>query len=283
MKKSLACGCLVTLLYQSCLFGAGASQKPGNPFATKQKPYFDHKQTDKTSNSPRLDSRLQIGGNYTWVSIHPHEHTTFEGNLGGAQGMYEYRPMDRFYGGAKVTWRQGDTHGDAGKRSLLYIDAQERLGYTFSMCHNDFSLTLYSGLGYKHLGQKFDPKEGSSIKFRYNEFYIPVGMLTDYAANSWLSIGLGLTWMPQVYPTVSIVPLKGARWTLKSQLTNFYVEMPITFTLTSNQRFALIINPFYEYWKDGRSTAKTPSGIALDLPGNTYNFGGVELNFAYSF
>jgi hypothetical protein len=59
--------------------------------------------------------------------------------------------------------------------------------------------------------------------------------------------------------------------------------MPFTFTLTHDKRFSLIINPFYEYWQDGRSKAKTPDGVKLNVPGNTYNFGGVDVNFAYSF
>ncbi|MBS0603630.1 MAG: hypothetical protein JSS60_01190 [Verrucomicrobia bacterium] len=245
---------------------AGAAQKPA-----------------MAQTSPMLNSRFQFGGNYTWVSIHPHEHTSFEGSLGGAQAIYEYRPLNRFYGAAKLAWRQGETHGPAGERSLLYIDAQERLGYTFSFYNDDLLLTLFSGLGYRHLGQKLDPKHGDSIKFRYNEIYIPVGAIADYAVNNWFAIGLGFTWMPQVYPTVNIEPLEGARWIIENELANFYVEMPFTFTLTDDKRWSIIVNPFYEYWKDGHTTAKTKRGVKLGLPGNTYNFGGVDVNFAYSF
>lgn len=230
-----------------------------------------------------LDSRLQIGGNYTWVSIHPHGHTSLTGNLGGAQAMYEYRPLNRFYGAARVGWFEGMTHGPSGERSLVYVDAQERLGYTIATNKNKFLLTLFSGLGYRHFGQKQHPKKGSSIKLRYNEIYIPVGAVSDYTVNRWFAIGLGLTWMPQVYPTVTLPPLKGARWIITTELANFYVEMPITFTLTQNNRFSLRFNPFYEYWKDGHSTAKTSDGLKLGVPGNTYNFGGVDVNFAYSF
>ncbi len=229
------------------------------------------------------NSRLQIGGNYTWASIHPHGQNSFHGNLGGAQGIYEYLPPDSFYGAAKLAWRQGNTHGHSGKRSLLYIDTQERLGYTFSFFCDDLLFTFYSGFGYRHYGQKFDPKEGSSIKFRYNEIYIPVGTKTNYDITSCFAIGLGFTWMPQVYPTVTLSPIKGARWVITTELANFFVEMPLTFTLTDSRSFALIINPFYERWQDGHSTAKTSSGSALDIPGNTYNFAGVDVNLAYSF
>lgn len=271
MKKLIAIQGLLFLACQSVIFGSD------------EVPATDNQQPNKCSSLCIKNSRLQIGGNYTWASIQPHGHTTFHGSLGGAQGMYEYIPMNSFYGAAKLAWRQGTLHGHAGKRSLLYIDAHERLGYTFSFCDTKYLLTLYSGLGYRHYGQKFDPKEGSSIKFRYNEFYIPVGAVSGYNINNCFAIGLGFTWMPQVYPTVTIVPLKGARWKITTQLANFYVEMPLTFTLTQDKRFSLVINPHYEYWRDGHTTAKTSSGIKLDLPGNTYNFGGVDINLAYSF
>jgi len=230
-----------------------------------------------------LISRLQIGVNYTHVNLKPHGHASFHGNLGGMQGIYEYRPMDGLYGAAKLAWREGDTHGSAGKRSLLYVDAQERLGYTFSFHNEDWLLTLYSGLGYRHFGQKLSPKGEPSIKFRYNEFYIPVGAIADYAVNTWFDVGLGFTWMPQIYPTVEIEPLKGARWIIVNELSNFSIELPLTFSLTPSKRFFLIFNPFYEYWRDGHSTAKLTDGTRLGLPGNTYNFWGADLNFVYSF
>jgi hypothetical protein len=301
MKKPLAVGSLLFLFSQLPLF---AEQQPvtnvlHSPIPVEKKKCVpmnascpsDNKQPCAANSqescaipcSLPMDSRIQIGGNYTWVSIHPHEHNSFHGSLGGAQGIYEYRPMNRFYGGVKLAWREGETRGHSGKRSLIYVDTQERLGYTFSTCNNDFSLSLYAGFGYRYFGQKLDPKGGSSIKFRYNEIYIPVGFLADYAASSCFTIGAGFTWMPQIYPTVTIVPLKGARWIITDKLANFYVEMPLTFTLTQDKRFSLIINPFYEYWQDGHSTAKTSDGTKLGIPGNTYNFAGVDVNFAYSF
>ena len=230
-----------------------------------------------------LLSRIQIGGSYTYVRIKPHGNPSFHGNLGGAQATYEYRPINRFYGAATVTWKQGDTHGSAGKRSLLYIDAQEKLGYTFANECDDWRITFFSGFGYRHFSEKLRPKIDSPIWFRYDEFYFPVGFLTNYAVTTRFSLGIDFTWMPQVYPTVTIVPLKGARWIITNQLSNFYVALPITFALTCDERFSLILKPFYERWNDGHTTAKLSDGTPLGLPGNTYNFYGAELNFAFSF
>lgn len=229
------------------------------------------------------DYRVQVGGNYTWVSMHPDGESSFSGNLGGAQAVFEYRPMNNIYGGAKLTLRDGEIHGSWGKRSVLYIDAQERLGYTFGCQNDDWSVTLYTGFGYRYNAQKLDPKDGSSLKFRYNEFYIPVGTSIDYSFNPCFAMGLGFTWMPQIFPTLAIDPLKGAHWTLTNQLANFFVELPFIFTLPQDQRFAVIINPFYEYWQDGRTTAETEGGQELGIPRNTYNYVGVEVNIAFSF
>ncbi len=229
------------------------------------------------------NSRLQVGANYTWVSIHPHGLDSFTGNLGGAQAIYEYRPMDCFYGSAKLAWREGKPSGHSGTDSFLYVDAQERFGYTFSLDDNHFLLTLYSGLGFRHYGQNQNPRHGSSIKFKYNEFYVPVGEIANYTVNQWFMVGLGFAWMPQIYPSVTVVPLKGARWVITNQLANFYVEMPFTFAFSKDKRFAFILNPFYEYWRDGHSTAKLSSGAKLGIPGNTYNFAGIDVNFNYCF
>lgn len=268
-------------IYQDTILTA--SEKHGN-FLTANYPAKDKDTPDQPSMSLKtMPSRLQVGGDYTHVQIRPHGLPSFNGNLGGAQASYEYRLMDSFYGGLTTSWKEGSTHGSDGKRKLLYIDVQERFGYMLSLCHENLFLTFFTGLGYRHLGHKFIPKTGSVLYFRYNELYVPVGILTDYTVNSWFAFGLDFTWMPQVYPTVSIVPLKGNRWILTETLANFFVDLPLDFTLTKSKKFHLILKPFYERWKDGHSTAETSTGIPLGLPGNAYNFWGVDVNFAYCF
>lgn len=248
-------------------------------FAYQQEPY---PQNDNGQPTPlELNSRLQIGGNYTYVNFKPKGNHSFRGNLGGAQAIYEYRPMNQFYGAGRFAWHQGTMHGHSEKRTLTNYEGQERLGYTFA--NDDWDLSLYTGFGYHYLKQRLSPKSGDSLKFTYNEFYVPVGWLANYCVNSWFEIGIDFTWMPQVFSSVTIVPLGGARWSLKNTLTNFYVSLPHTFTFTKSRRFQIILNPFYEHWEDGHSTAKLSSGIALGLPKNMYNYYGVDVNFAYRF
>jgi len=237
---------------------------------------------DQASSQQDQVSRLQIGGNYTHASIKIIGQRLFHGNLGGAQGLYEYRPWNNFYAGLSVAWKQGKTENNEATRRLVYVDVHERLGYTYASSCKNWVASLFTGFGYRHLGHKLN-QSGEKIRFEYNHFYIPVGLVSEYYFNSWFAGGLNFTWMPQVYPTVKIVPLNGARWILKRSVNNFIAELPLTFFVTQSRMLSVIFKPFYEYWQDGRSTARTPSGLVLGLPGNTYNFWGAELNFAFSF
>ncbi len=229
------------------------------------------------------NSYFQIGASYTRVNLRIPGFSSFDGNLGGIQGSYEYMPKDSLYAGLRAAWKQGKTENSDADRRLIYIDVQERLGYTFASCCQDWSMTLFTGLGYRFLGHKLKQCEEPSIKFEYNEFYIPVGFLSEYRFCSCWSVGFNFVWMPQIYPTVEIKPLQGARWCLQEKLSNFLVEVPLTYDLTGDSCYMVILKPFYERWEDGRSTAKTFSGQELGLPKNAYNFGGIELNFALYF
>jgi hypothetical protein len=240
------------------------------------------KQMESVPPKQETVSRLQIGANYTHASIKMLDQFLFHGNLGGAQGSYEYRPWNNFYAGVSTAWKQGKTTSPDATRKLVYIDVHERLGYTFASHCKNWLLSLFTGFGYRHFGHKL-VQPGEVIKFDYNEFYVPLGLASDYFYSSWFAAGLNFTWMPQVYSTVKIVPLSGARWIIKRSVNNFIAELPLTFFVTKNKAFSLVFKPFYEYWQDGESTAVNSAGVPLGLPGNDYNFWGAELNFAFSF
>lgn len=123
----------------------------------------------------------------------------------------------------------------------------------------------------------------SPLHFGYSAFYVPVGFALQYDATSIFSLGLNATWMPQVFSIVSIDPLDEAFWTLTRTLANVHIEVPFGFMLDDAKRYAIFLTPFFEYWQDGHSLAVTTTGIPLDLPGNTYYFAGVDLNFSFRF
>jgi len=229
-----------------------------------------------------LESRIQMGGDYAYVRIKPHGETRTHGNLGGAQAIYEYRAANRIYGAAALTWREGKTTGSGVDKTLVDVDAQERIGYTFVRDDKTARLSIYTGFGYRYLGEKVTTT-GTPIRFNYNEFYVPVGFLLEGKINSTFSMGLNAQWMPQVYSSVVIKPMGGARWILTNQLSNYLLEAPLTITLSHKYRVHLIISPFIATWHDGHTSAVTETGTALNVPKNDYFFAGANVNFCFSF
>lgn len=226
------------------------------------------------------DHRVQVGGNYTYAWVRPTANPTTSGSLGGAQAIYEYQPGNWLYAALAFNYRQGSTQGGVSKRTLLDLDSQERLGYTFANRNQTYRLGLFSGLGGRYMSEKVTVGS-TSVTFNYTHFYVPVGFLYDYTCNSWLNWGLNFQWRPQIFPTVQIVPLDGARWILTKHIDNFSIDMPIAFQCT--EHLSCIIAPFFELWHDGQTTAETLTGLLLALPGNRYCFAGVNVNLAWEF
>lgn len=228
-----------------------------------------------------FSSHLQVGGDYTHVRLKSEGYSSYNGNLGGAQTLYEFRTGRRIYGGVSVRWREGKISGILGSGTLRDGSVEERIGYTFGQ--NAYLFSLYTGFGFRYLEQDLQPKESAPVKFKYEEFYVPVGFLYDCQFTSRFNWGLYGVWMPQVYPTVTIEPIGGARWILKKTWKNGELAMPFTVGLTTTGNATLMFKPFFQYWQDGASTAKSVDGSALGLPQNTYLFGGIDINFCYSF
>lgn len=250
-----------------------------------EEPVVCPKECDPCENRNNL---IRMGGSYSYIWLTPKGEATFTGHLWGAQGIYEYRPQNAIYEAVSFTYRQGHPTAEVeekkNKRELLNFDVQGRIGYTFAPCQIPWwDITLFCGLGYWYMGQTLEQPNFIDVAFNYNEFYIPVGFSTVTHPLSYLDVGLNFIWMPQAYPAVTITPTGGANWILERTLSNVLVELPITFKLFCKKNFLLEIKPFFEYWRDGESIAKTTNGIPLGVPGNTYLLPGVELNFGGAF
>lgn len=253
---------------------------PRKAYAT-QPPYCLPPSECCIPNAEPPTSYLSIGGSYTYAYIKPREHGSTAGSLVGMQALYEYKTYNRFYGAGAASWKQGNTER-WGNRFLVQFDIQERLGYTWGSCRKERLFSLFSGFGYRRNAERVT-HFGHTVRFYYNEFYIPVGFLFTGRLNSVVSLGLNFQWMPQVFSTVLIRPLRGARWCLNNKIGNYKVELPLTIHAARNSNILIVINPFFEYWRDGHTSAKTQLGTSLRLPGNTYLFAGVELNLGYLF
>jgi hypothetical protein len=221
-----------------------------------------------------------VGGSYRDVRMSAGHEGLLTGSLGGAQISYEYQTANRIYGGLLFAARDGSVYGGGVHRSLLDIDIQERIGYTFGSETESWLISLFSGLGYRRLGEKVS-SSGSSVTFNYNDLYCPVGALIQGSVNRYISLGVNGQWRPQVYPTVTILPLHGARWNTTYKLANFLMEVPAILTLYST--FTIALKPYIEYWQDGHTTAKTEAGLVLGVPENHYWFLGCDVNFGWAF
>ncbi len=229
------------------------------------------------------DSIVYLGGSYTRSSIKPNGLPDFDGNLGGLQGMYQYRPLNSVYAALGGFWRYGDNSGSSGERGLMDAGVHERIGYTFALREDQVLLTPYTGFGYRHLAHHVKPNSGSSIRLRYNEFFFPLGLQSVYGIYEWLSIGLDGVWMPQAYSTVTFNVADGARWVIKNTFKNFNIALPFYFHIKRITGLSIVLKPSFELWQDGRSKAETQFNDPLGLPKNTYNFWTIELNIQYAF
>jgi hypothetical protein len=227
------------------------------------------------------DSVVYVGANYTYVNIEPKGLASFDGSMGGMQGLYQYRPLNCIYMGVGAHWRYGSNHGNEGKRDLLDADIHERIGYTLA-CRG-LLVTLYSGFGYRHLSHHLKPNSGTPIKLYYNEFYVPLGLLTEWNINPCLCLGLNAVWMPQVYPTVAISRISDARWALRNTYANVNVGLPLTYRCRWMGKWRLVLKPYFEFWQDGSTKSQTSFGEPLGLPKNTYTFWGIDLNVQCGF
>lgn len=227
-------------------------------------------------------SALSGGASYTRLKLKAAGVPSYYGNLGGAQASYEYRQRKGLYEALKFNWRQGDLANTTSKRELLDLSGEARLGYSAEKGRGTWS--FFSGFGFRYLGHTVKMPNQIPIQFKYCEYYVPVGWLFDYKSSSQFHPGIQLVWMPQVDPSVDIVPYGGTRWLLRRTLRNILLEVPLRFTqFSTHNRASLEIKPFFEYWQDGHSTAISPSGLALGLPSNAYFFWGVDLNLSCSF
>lgn len=229
------------------------------------------------------DSIFHIGGSYTRVRMKPNGYQSFDGNLGGAQAIYEYKPRNFLYEALSLAWRQGSTDHASQTRFMVDIDGQERIGYTFASHKREQMLTLFSGLGFRYIRHNLKQPGLSTIRFDYKEFYIPVGLLASGNLTSYCNLGFNLIWKPQVDSAVKIVPLSGANWIINHTWKNVVAELPLVFSFCKKKTLSLEFKPFFEYWQDGKTKAKTETGFALGVPGNTYYFYGAQLNLGWAF
>ncbi len=225
-----------------------------------------------------------VGVNYTYMKLSPHDVHSSTGNLGGAQASIEFLPRKFLYEGATFLWRTGTLHSiDSKSTNIEDYDTQVRFGYV----NTDFDrlrFVGFSGLGWRYIAHLLKSPGVDPLALNYNEVYIPVGFLVDYRICDCFSFGLNGVWMPEIYSTVNYVPLDNGRWITQCKLANYQVELPLVGYFNYKKiTFSLEGRPFFQFWQDGKTLASTSTGLKLGLPRNNYYMGGCMLNFGASF
>jgi len=258
--------------------------RSSNPFSNNSEAITPKPSAPQSVHTPIPTSSVGIGASYSYVHFRPTNEAAFHGNLAGAQGLFEYRPTSGFYSALKLNWREGITKSTNGvSRHLTDALAEERIGFTVHSNNRLCHLSIFSGLGFHYSNQKLHQPGANSMRFIYNQFYCPLGFFSDYRFFHWFSVGLTGVWMPQVFPTLTISPIGGTRWETTLGLQNALVEVPITFYVGGKTQFFFQVKPTFQFWQDGKTTAKTTTGIPLGIPKNTYYFVGAEVNMGCAF
>jgi hypothetical protein len=228
-------------------------------------------------------SRLSFGASYTYLHLAGENDSSFVGNLGGAQIGYQYRPLKRFYADIKTSWKMGAVYASNRKKSLIYVDEFQRIGYTASFGADSAAASFFSGFGYRYYREKTNFGFMKDSLYLSNFLYIPVGALIQYAPSTYFSFALDFMWMPQIYASLKIKSDHKYKKIISSQLGSFSLYFPLSFTFNNLKEFNFVITPFYQRWK--------ASGVAADnlvekikyKSINTYDYSGVDVNFQYCF
>lgn len=225
---------------------------------------------------------ISLGGSYSYAHVTPKSLPADHGWLYGLQGFYQHQIPNKLSLGAYVFWKQGLTNNSTGTRFLAVIDVNQRIGYCIGSYKKERFANFFTGFGYR-LNAEHVKVSGQSVHFDYNNFYIPIGFTFSGRVYPVIYFGTNILWMPQIYPTVNIQPLKGARWSLTYQFANIRLEAPITFKFYKKSEFSLQLNPYFEYWQNGHTYAKSQLGTKLTVPNNNYIYLGFEINGRYQF
>lgn len=225
---------------------------------------------------------ISLGASYSYAHVAPNSLPADHGWLYGVQGFYQYQSPNKISFGTYAFWRQGLTNNATGSRFLAIIDVNERIGYCIGSYKKERFANFFTGFGYR-LNAEHVKVPGQSVHFDYNNFYIPIGFTFSGRVYPVIYFGTNILWMPQIYPTVNIHPLKGARWSLTYRFANIRIEAPVTFKFYEKSEVSLQLNPYFEYWQNGHTYAKSQLGTKLTVPSNNYIYIGFEINGRYEF
>jgi hypothetical protein len=223
--------------------------------------------------------RVYVAPQYAHLSVLSHRIKKYRGNMWGAVWGAEYKRRKHLYGAASFLWNQSHLAA-RGHRHRYWKegDFEGVIGYTFAPFRR-FLLTPFAGVGYRRVIDHksfdgFDPR----ITLNYYQYYLPCGLLADYALFDDFDLGLNLEVMPVTDSRMYITNLTGVFWKLKLR-PGYKAELPMKWHMpplfgVPNLDLALV--PFFKYWAFGACPV-------LSLPARKQFYWGVQLQFGGSF
>jgi hypothetical protein len=251
-------------------------------------------------------SSLQLGVGYRYFDykedLPAALRSTESGWLPDVNLSYTYKKKSNFYARIYGDYASADITFDGttmGGTPISFSDSHQKFfkfeadfGYAVGVADN-FLLIPYIGYGYRYWerGQARKTATYTTFEEDYSWSYIPIGLKADYDINErWniggtIAINIMFNGKMKAYPSKVIAGVNDPEFDLGNKI-GFYVDLPITYKLTSN--WSIVGTPWYEYSEIGQSNnvnityGGTVVGYAYE-PGSKTNQYGFNLGASYSF
>jgi hypothetical protein len=198
-----------------------------------------------------------------------------DGPVGGGKAFYQYKKWEALYTCVYTSWLYGQVAKDnVICRTILDGDAEGRFGYNYTgLQSKDLTVTPYIGFGFHYSDEKLDSIVQHDRYF-YFVYYMPVGLILDWAFADWFHWQFHFQWRPDIDPTVKQRGMSKIRYVMNKKENQFFVEMPFSFRTGEKRVWDLSVVPFWKLTKHGRS---------LVSPDIRYTFWGLSFLAGYHF
>ncbi len=233
------------------------------------------------AHSPRSEIYVGPQGYYAKAhigGISPH----FHGSLWGAVIGYQYMKPQGLYFRLEADWAAGRMRSHGNPSRYLHDENVEGVfGYAWQM--KKWRVIPYIGYAFHYLIESREATaEYTPAKFKYQTYNLPVGFWTSYAWNPHWELGIKAQWAYNIDPAVAISQLSGALWTLDHK-QGVRVDLPLQFSFGDRVRGVLRLNPFYQWYQLGASSATSSSGTSLGITTQTWTYWGGLFSFGCQF
>jgi hypothetical protein len=269
---------------------------------------------DKRSTKSKNPHRLYIGPDLFYRDyneiVSPAKSHEF-GTLYGVQATYDYVKGNSIYVGASLRYGNGTTTYDgstrsnsapipvAAKTNNQFLNAEGRLGYTFSLDkRNRLLISPFVGVGYHQWnrdvlsGLTSDGKPTGSSFENYSWGYVGPGIQAKYQVSPQFDIGINAKLMMMLGGKIdatdktSTGQVTGSGSGELGNALQYEVELPITYHLSHNadSNINLKLTPYYRSQNIAEgSRFKLSNGNNVNEPASNTSVYGVDFGAEFAF